>query len=416
MTTVNKPLALYNPLPWHLAPLRDKSPIVLLTGSAGGGKSRCAAEKTHAFCLKYPGAMALVLRKAREWVSKSAVPFLAYTVISNDPRVRLLKSESRFVYDNGSVLAWGGMKDDSQREALRSIGHDGALDYVWMEEANAFELSDYEELLGRMRGKSADWRQIILTTNPDAPNHWINQRLIIGGEAHVYYSSAHDNPYNPADYIDTLAKLTGVRHDRLVRGLWVQAEGAIFDNFSIEHNVSAGADYNPALEVIWGVDDGYAQGEGPGTASYHPRVILMAQETAQGGVNVFAEYYHTGELSERTLDNVISWPYALPTAAFVDSSALELKARIWERNVQTVSATHRVSEGIKNVRRLIADGQGVRLLQIHPRCSNLIREMQSYRYDPNSSAVDAGEPKPYKLDDHGPDALRYLCWHLRYAN
>lgn len=409
-------IAPYKPLAWHHAPLRDTSPVVLLTGSAGGGKSRCAAEKIHAYCLKYPGAMGLVLRKAREWVSKSAVPFLAYSVIGSDPRVHLLKSESRFVYDNGSVLAWGGMKDDSQREALRSIGHDGALDFVWMEEANAFELSDYEEILGRMRGKSASWRQIILTTNPDAPNHWINQRLIIGREANVYYSGALDNPYNPSDYIDTLNKLTGVRHDRLVRGLWVQAEGAIYDNFSIDGNVSENADYNPALDVVWGVDDGYAQGEGPGYASYHPRVILLAQYTAQGGVNVFAEYVRTGELSERTIQNVLELPYPVPVAAHVDSSALELKARIWNTGIQTVSATHRVSEGIKNVRRLVCDGQGVRLLQIHPRCTHLIREMQSYRYDPNSSAVDVGEPKPLKADDHSADALRYLAWPLRYGD
>ena len=78
-------------------------------------------------------------------------------------------------------------------------------------------------------------------------------------------------------------------------------------------------------------------------------------------------------------------------------------------------ATHKVQEGIKNVRRLICDGQGVRLLRIHPRCKNLTSELQSYHYDDGSKVAVVGEQKPAKLDDHGPDCLRYMTWHLHYG-
>src|SRR5690606_36587347 len=117
-----------------------------------------------------------------------------------------------------------------------------------------------------------------------------------------------------------------------------------------------------------------------------------------------------------SIDNVLAWPYAAPELAAVDSSALELKARIWAKGIQTIGATHTVSEGIKNVRRLMCDGQGVRLLKIHPRCVNLIRELQSYRYDDHSKVSQIGEPRPLKVDDHGPDALRYLARKLRYTD
>ena len=104
--------------------------------------------------------------------------------------------------------------------------------------------------------------------------------------------------------------------------------------------------------------------------------------------------------------------YKQPELAAVDSSAAELRHRIGERGIMHSGATHEVSEGIKLVRRYICDGQGVRLLQIHPRCVNLINEMQSYRYDDKSLHVKAGEPKPKKIDDHCVDALRYMLWSI----
>src|SRR5512143_1435370 len=115
----------------------DKSKIVLLTGSKGGGKSRLAGEKVHAFCLYYPGAMGLIVRKAREFMSNGTVPFMQNKVIGDDPRVVWNGSVHRWNYSNGSMLATGGMLDSKQREAVRSIGQDGALDIIWVEEANS---------------------------------------------------------------------------------------------------------------------------------------------------------------------------------------------------------------------------------------------------------------------------------------
>lgn len=409
----------FHPEEWQAKPYHDQSPVLLLTGSAGGGKSRLAAEIVHAFMMgatKDKPATGLLLRKAREFASKSIVPFMRQTVIQKD--AEYLKGDMTFHYPNGSLLYVGGMKDDMQREAVRSIGGDGGLDITWFEEANAFTEQDYNEILGRMRGKARGRTQIVLTTNPDAPNHWIHQRLMLGGEASVYYSSAKDNPHNPPEYVDKLEMMTGVQYDRLVLGQWVQAEGAIYDNFSIEHNVSEAANYHPDWPVIWGVDDGYAHGEGAGSPGYHPRVVLVGQVTPQGGLNIFYEYYRTGELGEISIQNVLEFSaeqgWKAPTEVYIDSSAVELRQRIYDKVEYTIPATHPVSEGIKNVRRLIADGHEVRLLRIHPRCANLIRELQSYRYDENSKVANVGEPKPLKIDDHGPDALRYMTWHLRY--
>lgn len=404
----------FRALPWQEPVLSDQSFILLLTGSAGGGKSRLGLELLNRYMLNNKGATGLMMRKAREWTGKSIVPFMKQAIINRNPDVVMKKSDSLFQYPENSILYWGGMKDDDQRESIRSIGGDGGLDIVLFEEANAFTEDDLNEIIGRMRGKAGGYRQIILMTNPDAPNHWINQRLILGGEAAVYYSGALDNPHNPPEYIENLQRMTGILYERLVLGHWVQAEGVIFDNFSPEFNVSEEAEYNPNLPVLWGVDDGYARGDGAGHANYHPRVILLAQQTAQGGMNIFNAYIQTGELGETSIDNVVKLGYPMPHVVYIDSSAVELKQRIWNLGQQTVSSTHPVHEGIKNLRRLICDGAGVRLLKIHPRCREMINEFQSYRYDPDSKVANVGEPKPLKVDDHTVDATRYLCWHLHY--
>lgn len=409
-------IAPYAPLPWQFAALRDKSKIMLLSGSGGGGKSRCASEKVHAYLMKYPGAKGLMMRKTQDAANKSCVPLMWETVMGGlKSGVNHNQSEHTFKYPNGSTLYTGGMKNEEQREAIRSIGSKGGLDIIWVEEANKIDLEDYQELLVRLRGTAASWRQIILTTNPDAPNHWINKRLILSREASTYYSGAKDNPYNPPDYIALLNTLTGTQKLRLVDGLWVQGEGVIYDQFSVQTggNVSEVAEYNPDWEVAWGVDDGYAHGMGRGTESYHPRVFLLGQYTPQGGVNIFAEYYKTLEVEEKSLKAVLEYSYPRPYIAYVDSSAAQLKARIWDEGIQTIGATHPVTEGIRNVRRLVCDGNDVRLLTIHPRCTELIGEMQSYA-KVKSDASNHGEPVPAKIDDHGPSVLRYMTWHLRF--
>ena len=144
------------------------------------------------------------------------------------------------------------------------------------------------------------------------------------------------------------------------------------------------------------------------------RVVLLAQITPIGGLNVFAEYYRTLELAETTITNVRALGYPDPEMVYVDSSAAELRARLTSEGLSNVGATHTVAEGIKNLRRMICDGNGQRIFRAHPRCANLIRELQTYRSSDSTAGVSAGEPKPEKLDDHGCDCGRYLTWPMRH--
>jgi len=416
------PLKTFRPLPWQVEPWRDTSGTILLTGSAGGGKSHLAMEKINGFCLRYPGAFALLIRKVKVSMTSGAALFFEDEVAlskldSQLTGARHLPSKSRFEYRNGSMVAYIGLEDKKQLQRLRSIGRRGGVDIAFMEEAVEFAETDYNAVLARLRGTAATWRQIILATNPDAPTHWINTRLIQGGGAKIYYSAAVNNPHNPADYLETLEGLTGVDKLRLADGKWVQATGLIYDTWSdgpVGGNVTEEADYIPGGgPIFWGVDDGYTGQIDPisrtFTAKSHPRVFGLYQMRANGQLCRFEEVYRVKTQDTDHVQEVLDLGYPLPEVAVVDKSAASLYGLLLSGGkVQPIRAKCNVDEGIKNMRRWVAaDKYGFRRLLVHPRCFHYRQEMVSYRYED-------GSEKPRKEFDHGPDETRYLTWHLRY--
>lgn len=406
----------YDPLDWQLPFLLDKSPILLSTGSAGGGKSRAAAEKVHAYLKKYPNAMAVALRKTRESMTNSTVLFMERTIIGRDPQVKHIRSKNRFEYANGSMLAYGGMKNEEQREQIRSIGGQGAVDLVWMEEANKFTEDDYNEVLARMRGIAAPWRQVVLTTNPDTPTHWINTRLIQGGEAKVYYSGALDNPYNPPEYIDTLNKLTGVLHQRLVKGLWVQAEGAVYDEWDPSIHAIEPFEIPGDWRRIRAVDFGYT----------NPFTCQWWAIDNEGRMYLYREVYMSGRLVEDHTRQINELSQGEKIEATVADHDAEDRATMHRYGVYTVPALKDVSPGIQAVqtRLRVADDGKPRLFVVRgalvetdtklegekrPTCTEA--EFPGYVW-PKTAEGKPVKEVPVKVDDHGLDALRYAVMYL----
>ena len=137
----------WTPFPWQREPYDDDtSPTVLFTGSVYGGKSTLAARKIHRYCLERPGSFWLVARKTRDSCTDSVALALEEAVGDQAEHV---PSASRFKYPNGSLIVYTGMSKPAERQKIRSIGRDGGVDGVWLEEATQFSELDYEEFSGR---------------------------------------------------------------------------------------------------------------------------------------------------------------------------------------------------------------------------------------------------------------------------
>ncbi len=406
--------AVFDPFSWQVAPWRDTSPTLLLTGSAGGGKSNVAAEKLHGFMLAYPGACGIAARKAREWCAGS-VRMMLESAIGSDPRVHIY--DDRIDYDNESRIYFAGMLDTKQREAMRSKrGKKGDPDIIWMEEANAFSRSDFDEFGGRLRGTAADWTQLILSTNPDAPSHWIYKDLILGGGASVYYSGAKDNPRTTRLYFDRLDSMVGVVRDRLRDGKWVQAEGAIYD------------EYDPAIHMIdmdrcpefvrrfRVVDFGFS----------NPFVCQWWGEDSDGRLYRYRELYVTKKLVEDLTPRIVDLSKDEVISETIADHDAEDRATMERHGIVTIPAKKNVSPGIQAVKarlKVQADGRPrlyfVRgalvevdpLLEAEKKPTCTEEEITGYSWTKYADGKPNKE-EPVKVNDHGCDDTRYLVMHV----
>lgn len=250
---------------------------------------------------------------------------------------------------------------------------------------------------------SVEGAQAFLTCNPEGPYHYCKKDYLDNKNIDLldWHFTLDDNIHLPESYVENLKRTyTGLFYKRFILGLWVKAEGAVYDMFDEKAHVVKDIDYSNIVRYWVGIDYG----------TVNPTVFYLLGQHKDGAVYVMREYRWDSKEKGRQktdsqyADDFVGWiAKAKYSAIYVDPSAVSFALALRNIGVKKVhKADNTVIDGIRNVSTLLSND----LLKIHSSCEGLIKEMSSYVWD--ETAAERGEDKPIKDSDHGPDAIRYV--------
>ena len=247
--------------------------------------------------------------------------------------------------------------------------------------------------------------------NPSYPTHKLKKWIDAAEAGDLNYYALHytldDNPFLDQDYKDRIKNsLSGIFYKRNYLGLWCLAEGAIFDFFDRKVHVLKRP---PRAAEYWvaGIDYGTVNNfactvVGVSTGRYTQTGVCRWAE---------AEYVWDSKKMGRQKTNseyandvqAFLEPYGVK-AVYVDPSAAAFKLELRKRGLHIVDADNDVVNGINFVTSEMQKGN----LFVCQECPNLIREIESYVWDPKASL--RGDDEPLKKDDHSLDSMRYAVY------
>lgn len=397
-----------------------RDPEVVLDGPAGTGKSRAILEKLNALAIKYTGMRALMLRKTRASLTDTAlVTWEDHVRPACDTENQQRNVRRSYSYANGSEIVVGGL--DKSDKIMSS-----EYDVICVFEATELYEDDWEKCTTRLRNGKMPYQQLLADCNPGPPTHWLNQRMNRGGARRILCRH-EDNPriFSPdgtrtaygQSYLSTLDRLTGVRYDRLRKGLWVAAEGMVYGGWNDRLNVVDFFEPPAEWRRIRVIDFGYT----------NPFTCQWWAIDNDGRMFMYREIYYTRRLVEDHARQIAQLSAGERIEATICDHDAEDRATL-ERHlgVTTLAAHKAVTSGIQAMEARIRPAEDGRpRLQLmrdvlvetdpalreakKPACT--LEEVPGYVY-PTVKKGRTEKEAPVKEDDHGLDTARYAVAYV----
>ncbi|WP_138751813.1 PBSX family phage terminase large subunit [Paenibacillus sinopodophylli] len=291
-----------------------------------------------------------------------------------------------------------GAGNEASQDTLQGLTAAGA----YLDEVALFPQSFVDQAIGRCSAETGDQgAKLFFNCNPGGPYHWFKLEFIDKAKEKkilVLHFTMDDNLSLSEKVKSRFRRMfSGVFFKRYILGLWVMAEGVIYDMFGDQHKAETvdraykkyyvSCDYgtqNPMTYGLWGLCDGvwYKVKE------YHyDGRALGKQKTDEEYCDDLIEF-----VGKRTLQGVI-----------IDPSAASFIAALKKRGLyHVIKAANEVADGIRNVSSALAEG----VIKYNDCCVETFREFASYSWDAKAAA--RGEDKPLKENDHQMDGDRYF--------
>ncbi len=370
----------------------------LAAGAVRSGKSVGYNLRWIAYALHGPPGPVAMIGKTERTLTRNII----------DPLRELLGDRLVVNYGKGEAYLGNrkiylyGANDERAKDKIQGATLAGAL----CDEITTWPESFWSMLLSRL---SVTGAQLFGTLNPDGPHHWLKTKYIDqAADLGIYHEHFEltDNPFLDPAFVESLIreyKAAGeLWYKRYVLGLWVLAEGAVYDMFNEAKHV---------VECPTGQFDRFYVSIDFGAAN-PTAFTLFGLKGKQPPAYLIREYFHDGRASGtktagQYADDLKTWlAGVVPAGVIVDPSALIFIQELRARGYKVIEAKNDVLEGIRRVGQALSSGE----FFIDRSCSNTIREFSGYVWDAKAQA--RGEDQPLKVDDHCMDAIRYFWFTL----
>lgn len=324
------------------------------------------------------------------------------------PLKRMLTSRGYSVHDNltDNVLTisrglvanyfflFGG-KDERSQDLIQGI----TLAGMFFDEVALMPQSFVNQAVARC---SVEGRKYWFNCNPAGPYHWFKvewlDQAVEKRVLHLHFTM-DDNLSLSEKIKDGYRRLfSGVFYKRYILGLWVLAEGVIYDMFDKDKHVVP-TEERPYTQYYVSCDYG----------TQNPTTFGLWGQS-QGIWYKVKEYHYDGrarsrqKTDEEYCDDLIEFVGKLPVKGIIiDPSAASFIAAIKKRGfLRVIKAANEVVNGIRDVASALVEG----LIKYNDCCKETFREFSSYVWDEKAAA--RGEDKPVKENDHQMDGDRYF--------
>lgn len=310
-----------------------------------------------------------------------------------DLHIEEKQQEHKLIVSDGcgreNVYYLFGGRDESSYTLVQGITLAGAL----LDEVALMPQSFVEQVTARC---SVDGSKLWFNCNPGGPEHWFNKKWVLAAKEmnalHVHFTMSDNLSLAPKIRERYERMYTGVFYQRYILGLWVLAEGLVYDfgEANITDDCPEGAEYyisvdygtrNPCSAGLWSV-------------------------TGDKAVRI-KEYYYSGRESNRNKTDEehcdaiehLARGYTIKRV-IVDPSAASFITSLKKRKFKVLAANNNVLDGIRRTATYLKDGN----IKIHRSCVDSIREFGLYCWDEKKN-----DDSVVKENDHAMDDIRYFC-------
>lgn len=293
-------------------------------------------------------------------------------------------------YIFGYSIELEGANDEGAESKIRGMTLQGA----YCDEITLLPESFFAMLLSRLSEHDA---KLFGSTNPDSPSHWFKVKYLDReSELSLYRITflIDDNTFLDPEYIKNIkSEYTGVFFKRFILGLWVIAEGLVYQFDAEKHCTDEIPEYG---EYYVSIDYG----------TMNPFSCGLWCVVGDKAIRI-KEYYYSGreqniqKTDEEYADEVEKLIKGYDVKQFiVDPSAASFIAELKKREYSVIKAKNDVIDGIRVTSRYLTKGN----IKIHTSCTDAIKEFGLYSWNDKSSVDEV-----IKENDHAMDEIRYFC-------